>query len=444
VDDDCPDDEAAADTVVCRAPVGACDAPDYCDGSDFECPEDELLDGDICRDLQCDQDSIDNDTCCDVEEYCDGESVECPVDEFTPADDEYECREADEDCDKEEYCNGTQPTCPVDSVHNSSFLCRSRAGDCDLPESCDGISKTCPSDEIRMADKRCRRAAGVCDVPEFCDGVSTECPVNAFEPATTVCNASEGGCDPAELCTGAAAACPEDVISGDGEFCRDRDDESCDLAETCNGTSVACPPDTYVAEDTVCDDLDPATTGETCVDGFCGCDGGDVDGDATFDNCDDDEGVLVVQYLKMKFSWLSRLGSFVSKGTFPVGVMADSAADVFDATGGLNVTLYAANTDGAVTIDASMNFTADQCSITRSGASLCKLPSRGGSALFKPVLNEDKTAIVSYKYKIKLKEINIPTVAEAPVILGLKTRGIDRKLELPICAPKGRRGLLCQ
>ena len=178
------------------------------------------------------------------------------------------------------------------------------------------------------------------------------------------------------------------------------------------------------------------------MDGFCGCDGGDVDGDSQFDNCDEDEGTMTAQYLKLKFSWLSKLGSFVAKGSFPVGVMSDAAADVFDPTGGIKVTLFAETVDG-VSIDHTTVFTSTQCKVTRTGKHVCKLPSRAGTAAFKPIWNEDKTEIVSFDYKVKLKEVNIPTVTQAPVVLGFDTRGIDRKISVPSCVPKGRRSLLC-
>jgi hypothetical protein len=93
-------------SILCRRPTDACDAAEYCNGTDAECPADRVAaSGVTCRSAF---------GACDVAESCDGRAMSCPADTFRPAG--HVCRPAVSSCDAPESCTGTDRFCPDDAV----------------------------------------------------------------------------------------------------------------------------------------------------------------------------------------------------------------------------------------------------------------------------------------------------------------------------------------
>ncbi|MFN2377667.1 MAG: hypothetical protein ABR538_14105 [Candidatus Binatia bacterium] len=241
--DTCPGDTGPRPAnFVCRLALGGCDAPEVCDGTDLACP----APGGI-RPL--------NHVCraeagsCDVVEVCDGVSVACPADTVVAA--STLCRAAAGFCDVDEVCNGTSATCPSNSFKASNVECRGVAGVCDVAESCSGTAANCPNDSFLNSSVTCRTSNGVCDAPEQCPGNNANCPADILHASTVTCRAAVDVCDAEEKCTGLLPACPLDTKQLPGTNCRSAVGV-CDAQEVCDGLSDSCPADLFSASSVVC------------------------------------------------------------------------------------------------------------------------------------------------------------------------------------------------
>ncbi len=235
----CEQDEYCVDGYCCDLPCeGDCEACDL-PGEEGICSSEP--NSTLCRDAG---------AACDAEEYCDGENVDCPADEILSA--SAVCRPVAGSCDLPEFCDGlTIDGCPADVVKGTVELCRPSAGQCDIaPEYCDGENPECPADTLQGTDYICRPSVGSCDQEDYCDGAGGACP--ADEKKTTECRESEGDCDPAEFCDGTDDHCPEDLKSTD--LCRLKSSDPCDVSDYCNGTDDDCPADGFADAGVVCGD----------------------------------------------------------------------------------------------------------------------------------------------------------------------------------------------
>jgi len=120
---------------------------------------------------------------CDVAEACDGTSAWCPDDAWQRAG--APCRQAAGACDVAETCSGTGPECPRDAVRGAGAVCRVASGACDVDEKCDGEARQCPDD--RKSTGVCRSPRGSCDGEEWCDGASNDCPADDVLPDGSAC-----------------------------------------------------------------------------------------------------------------------------------------------------------------------------------------------------------------------------------------------------------------
>ena len=191
----------AVQGTVCRSPLGACDAPETCNGLDDTCPDDVLRPSNTI------------------------------------------CREAAGPCDVDERCTGTEPGCPRDRLADVGEVCRASVGECDVVDVCDGLSGECPPDEVKARGVQCRGRFGVCDVAEACDGERPLCPADGFKPFGSSCRAPSGACDAEEVCLGISPDCPADAFVDDGTACIDGDvcteGDSC-LQGRCTSGPVVC------------------------------------------------------------------------------------------------------------------------------------------------------------------------------------------------------------
>jgi hypothetical protein len=99
-----------------------CDVPETCTGgSNAQCPPD-LKSHALCRA------SV---NVCDAPEYCDGVNNDCPADVNYP--NTQICHNADpgQPCDINIYCTGNSQSCPV-AFQPTSHVCRPSAGPCDV------------------------------------------------------------------------------------------------------------------------------------------------------------------------------------------------------------------------------------------------------------------------------------------------------------------------
>lgn len=240
--------------VSCRASAGACDAPEVCNGVEFQCPGDtKVAVGTQCRAAT---------DVCDVAEKCDGVTNNCPADGTAPAG--TECRASVGGCDVAEKCTGLAPACPPDTKIAGGTTCRASTGACDSAELCDGISGVCPADGKISAGVECRASLGACDAPEVCDGTTNTCPADQKVVTGTQCRASAGACDGAEVCNGVSNDCPVDTKLTMGTLCRAAMGV-CDQPETCDGVTDVCPADTKSPAGILCREAaDLCDQPETC------------------------------------------------------------------------------------------------------------------------------------------------------------------------------------
>lgn len=344
------------------------------------------------------------------------------------------CRASIGECDIRETCDGVSPGCPTDRFALDTKVCRPRNGACDIPELCSGHAPDCPYDQLHNAGRRCRRLRGACDVVERCDGTTRACPSDGFLSAGIVCREPAGGCDTAESCSGSAVDCPEDGFRPAGDTCRAAAGE-CDNAELCNGLSPICTVDLHAPNGEICTDGNPDTGPDICLEGYCGCDGPDLDADGTTDNCDEEDAASTLHHAKISFTFVWKLGSVIARGSFPVGVQG--AADIFDPRAGLKVRFRG----GANTSDHTVRFTHQECAATRNGYR-CRLPSRLGLAIFRH-RKGDTGQIERYDFKIKLRNLDITTLLATPVEISVGTGGIDRVASISQCEHKRRRHFIC-
>ena len=226
---------------VCRGLAGFCDAPETCDGTSLQCPQNVFKPaGTMCRNS--------NGTC-DIEEKCTGSSPQCPSDQVRPAG--AVCRSSSGFCDAPEVCSGVSPQCPADVYQPAGTVCRNSNGFCDIVETCTGTSTLCPPDKIKPAGTMCRNPNGICDASELCNGVSPQCPFDNYQPAAVLCRNSNGFCDAVETCTGTSTQCPPDTFKPAGTMCRNANG-ICDADETCTGASTQCPADKVKPAGVVC------------------------------------------------------------------------------------------------------------------------------------------------------------------------------------------------
>ena len=264
--------------ATCRAPAGACDVAETCDGVSAACPVDAVAPSSTtCRPGA---------GACDVAEACDGLSAACPADGFATA--STICRAASGECDVADHCSGAGATCPADAkaapgtactpdretctrdvcdgsgtcahpAGNAGSVCRTAAGACDVAEQCDGTAPACPADRFGASSVVCRDAIGECDVAEHCTGSAALCPADRRATAGTPCSPDAILCS-ADVCDGASPACTHPPGNA-GAVCRPSTG-SCDVAERCDGAVTSCPDDSGLPDaddDGDCDAQDPCT-----------------------------------------------------------------------------------------------------------------------------------------------------------------------------------------
>ena len=231
VDHACVRTPRAAGTV-CRAPAGACDVAETCDGVHLACPADALLPSTtVCRAAA---------GPCDVQEWCTGTSAACPADGMQAPN--AACPDDGNPCTRD-VCDGTHAACQH-PAGNAGTPCRASAGVCDVAESCDGTHSTCPADAKAAAGTTCADDGNPC-TRDVCDGTGNACTHPAGN-AGAVCRGASGECDVAETCTGTSTACPADAKAKAGTACADTDGllcttAACDGYGTCNQRAVdAC------------------------------------------------------------------------------------------------------------------------------------------------------------------------------------------------------------
>ncbi|MBW2703747.1 MAG: hypothetical protein JRF33_23255 [Deltaproteobacteria bacterium] len=294
-------DGEADPQAVCSGATG-CQA-DVCDGGG-NCAVANAEDGTACGDST-DRLCDDPDTClagqcetnlagagtlcraaadgCDAIEYCDGVNEDCPTDEVVAA--AVPCRVPTGICDAEEVCDGVNASCPADLRVQAGTECRqSTDADCDPAENCDGILVDCPADLMSADDTPCTDDGFFCTGLETCQfGVCTQggnpCPTPSdCDDVNNICGACGDGvvgpdedCDPGaaqgdNCCnvgdcslTGSGLVDPQGVCSGAGE-CRV---DVCDGVGGCTDAVADDGADCGSNSDTLCDNAD------TCLGGVC-------------------------------------------------------------------------------------------------------------------------------------------------------------------------------
>lgn len=293
--------------AVCRESAGACDSPEFCDGTNIGCGPDRLeVSGVVCRPAA---------DACDVPETCSGFVATCPPDTFAgagnpcgdPSDTEcdnpdscdgagrcvsnaepttVECSEATEECLLPARCDG-EGACSGGGLAPVGTPCGSaESTSCDAPDSCNSAGQCVPN--YRSVGTACGSGAdSICDNPDRCDGAGT-CQPN-FEVAGAPCgDPTSNACTEADSCDGAGACAANHDPAGTA--CGDPSVTTCDLADSCNGSGLcatnpapptticravagvcdaaefcdgagACPPDRGAAVATPCGDA----TADTCT-----------------------------------------------------------------------------------------------------------------------------------------------------------------------------------
>lgn len=418
----CPVDVTLPAGTECRAAAGACDIAEQCTGG-ATCPADVVVaSGTTCRASA---------GLCDVTEICDGVSSSCPADVTLPAG--TECRGSAGGCDLAEQCTGAA-ACPADSFVASGTTCRASGGACDPEEVCSGSDAACPADTLHDSSTVCRAAADLCDATELCSGVDPTCPADGLKPDGTVCRSAAGVCDVAETCDGASTACPADALVPAGTECRASTDPGCDPSESCTGANAFCPGDYIEPDGTMCDDGDPLTENETCIVGMCGCLGDDLDGDTIPDSCDLVDAPIEVSKVTAKWGKVGR-GLVTAGGTFEVGPLGPG--DVFDVATGLIVSVSDSGQPGY----AQAVFLPEECGTSPNGTVKCKTMDKSAIAKFKR--KEIAEGIFEYKYKIRIKGLDLMTALTAPVEVAIEIGVLDRVGDISFCFPKTS-GLRCK
>lgn len=294
----CDPDGPADARTVCRPADGECDAPETCDGTSTDCPDDVFAGASTeCRASA---------GPCDLAESCNGDMPTCPADDFRPAGESCSaggdagfCDGLTTDCMTgcvpgaacstgdacgigELDCSGATPVCQVIGNAPSGTVCRASAGMCDVEETCTGSSPTCPDDGFRSGNV-CRMSTGSCDATERCDGSGPACPSNAAEPNGTMCNSDDVGawsgcaysttCDedaPNETRTIVSYQCQSGVcqssVESESRACsRDTDGNTC-------GTGFSCPgwgSCTFGSECTTSGTQSRTCSDQSCASGSC-------------------------------------------------------------------------------------------------------------------------------------------------------------------------------
>jgi hypothetical protein len=246
----------AAGTACGGGGLGACDAPDTCDGAGA-CADRFLTAGTECNASA---------GPCDVAEACSGTSPTCPADAVVSAGTVCFAADPAAPCDADDVCDGSAVTCPS-RVATSGTSCRASTGTCDLGGSCDGAATSCPASTPASSGTACRASTGTCDLGASCDGAALTCPASAPAATSVVCRAIADLCDVAENCDG-TIACPVDAFAS-GTECRAAAG-ACDVAESCDGSGAACPGDAAAADGTSCGDGTACNGAEVCASGSCG------------------------------------------------------------------------------------------------------------------------------------------------------------------------------
>ena len=264
-------------TTECLEAAGDCDVAEFCDGINFQCPQDDKLgpNDPPCRDSS---------GPCDIAEVCDGVNDDCPSDEVEP--DTVTCNpglgspNGGVVCDPPELCDGTTKQCPPNMVAPLGTVCRVGSGDlCDTDETCSGVAEQpCPADDAPAnAGVECRAGDGSpndgseCNPAERCTGVPGEaCPDDSCNVGG-VCRPSAGQCDVIDRCPSSeecdGAVCPENHFKPHGTSCDEMDSNTCTIGE-CSGSSSDCH--TVVLDDgTPC--ASPCGDDATCLQGQCVC-----------------------------------------------------------------------------------------------------------------------------------------------------------------------------
>ncbi|MFH0870663.1 MAG: hypothetical protein V1866_06435 [archaeon] len=146
-----------ADGTICATEAGTCEANDVCQSG--VCTEEYAPGTALCRAGA---------GTCDVPEYCTGTNPECPADGKRP--DTYICRNSAGVCDVKEYCTGTANDCPTNGFKPSTFECRSANGVCDPGEYCTGSAAACPGNIYAPYNTSCSDGL-YCNGNEVCNDV---------------------------------------------------------------------------------------------------------------------------------------------------------------------------------------------------------------------------------------------------------------------------------
>ena len=164
------------------------------------CDDGNSLNGDCCA-ADCKSKAVAGTTCrapagaCDQAEVCDGNGT-CPADQFLG--NGTVCRPLAGNCDLVETCTGAGPLCPADRVVAIGPRCRAPAGPCDQPEFCDGIHGTCPADQMVMAGTVCALPTN-CTVEARCAGAAS-CPPAPPRNCDDGNSCTQDSCDPNLMC----------------------------------------------------------------------------------------------------------------------------------------------------------------------------------------------------------------------------------------------------
>ena len=290
-------------TTLCRPPIEACDAPEYCDGSTPSCPADQVEDqGTVC------QPQVGE---CDIAEVCDGTSQFCPSNEFHDV--TVECGDDETECVNQDYCNGAG-ACADNGYKALGTSCGSSANDeCTNPDICDGAGTCQPNHESlgapcgdsetectnqdqcnglgsctdnghKVLGTSCGSTTGdECTDPDTCDGAGTCLPNH--ESLGTSCGDSETECTNQDECDGAGTCAdgghkPVDTPCGSGAL------DECSAPDACDGAGICSP--NHAPDDTPCGDAGTECINQDlCENGIC-VDKGILDTDLDgISDCDD-------------------------------------------------------------------------------------------------------------------------------------------------------------
>ena len=264
---------------LCRESTGECDAADYCDGDNLDCPDDgfqppgtncgdpysddcdgaDTCDGGgLCRDNFADDgaycgDPTDED--CNDRDTCDGDG-NCRDNFWGPGD---SCGDpADEDCNDPDRCD-SEGNC-LDNFWGPGDSCGDPADeDCNDPDRCDDVGNCL--DNFWSSGSRCGDDTDEdCNDPDTCDS-DGNCLDNFWSSGTGCGSTSATECTGRDFCDGAGACDPNHMDAG--AFCGSNVITDCTARDTCDGDG-ACQ-DNHAPDCTVCQGLTGACETGECL-----------------------------------------------------------------------------------------------------------------------------------------------------------------------------------